>query len=454
MRLLVYYPQRLPYPTGIGGAVVTWALVKSAVERGHNVTVVSQRNDQDRMQEKSTDELQKLGVSVRLIQPANATSTDAASKMSSRFSFLRRALWPRPEDFYANEIKIAPALEAIIREVNPDAIYLYPVEATVTTNRISSLPPRLAVQVNLGGTSYRRALTPTTTLRQKLTDWSISFSERKWDQYIAEELKSCEVVISHAAHSAEWLRQNGVPQCRYLSNPVVDAVGDRWQELREDHEARVSVPKLLVVGSVAGTPQRASLKFLTEGLLDEMAKRLAPNSYEVHIVGGGKLKPDVAKLLDRPEVKIRGYVDDIAAEFLSSTLLLVPTPIDLGARTRIVEGFSFGCCVVTHTCDQKGMPEIEHNRNALVGETAPEIADLVRKSLQDVELRKRLGLGARKTYESELSADVVCGRMLDQLENLSTNAGRGVHNAAKSTVGAKTAGEKGNSASLGTVRVN
>jgi glycosyltransferase involved in cell wall biosynthesis len=180
-----------------------------------------------------------------------------------------------------------------------------------------------------------------------------------------------------------------------------------------------------VVGSVLGTPQRASLKFLADDLLDELANRLGPGSYEVHIVGGGQLKSELANRLDRPEVRIRGYVDHIAEEFLSSTVLLVPTPIDLGARTRIVEGFSFGCCVVTHSCDQRGMPEIEHEKNALVGSTPSEIADLVARCLSDDSLRKRLGEGARRTFEDKLAAGIVCDRMLAELERLAGQARAG-----------------------------
>jgi hypothetical protein len=58
------------------------------------------------------------------------------------------------------------------------------------------------------------------------------------------------------------------------------------------------------------------------------------------------------------------------------------------------------------------MPEVRDDENALLGDSADEIASCVARAARDPALRKRLGRAARRTYEGEYAPRVVTERLL------------------------------------------
>jgi polysaccharide biosynthesis protein PslH len=130
-----------------------------------------------------------------------------------------------------------------------------------------------------------------------------------------------------------------------------------------------------------------------------------------------------------PTVHLRGYVEDVNREFLSSDVLLVSTPINLGTRTRIIEGFSYGCCVVAHEANGLGIPQIVHGKNALLGKDGSELADAVIRVLTDRSLRERLQSNARRTYEENFSIESAGARLTAELEKIVLN-GAAAHRLA------------------------
>jgi len=139
---------------------------------------------------------------------------------------------------------------------------------------------------------------------------------------------------------------------------------------------------------------------------------LGPDGYEVHFVGRSEGAPRelVELAAKRPNIKIRGFVDSADEEFLSADILLALNPVRLGNRLRIASAFSFGCCVVSHSANQCGMPELRHEYNVLLAEKAKDIALALVRALSDESLRRRLGENGRRTYEDAYS-DLACAKI-------------------------------------------
>jgi glycosyltransferase involved in cell wall biosynthesis len=112
---------------------------------------------------------------------------------------------------------------------------------------------------------------------------------------------------------------------------------------------------------------------------------------------------------------VLGHVERPAEEFASAHALLVPNAISLGVRVRIVTAFSYGACVVSHRANAEGIPELEHERNALLGSSGEELADAVVRALGDDGLRARLGAEGRATYERLFAPPVAVGRIREEL---------------------------------------
>src|SRR6185503_9227039 len=115
-------------------------------------------------------------------------------------------------------------------------------------------------------------------------------------------------------------------------------------------------------------------------------------------------------------VILRGYIEDLDEEMDKVTAILVPTPIKLGARVRILEAFRYGVAVISHQANKAGMPELEHNRNLLLASSGQEFADAMLRLAAHQEDAVRLGRTAFEEFSRELNSTVTAKRILRFIE--------------------------------------
>ena len=105
----------------------------------------------------------------------------------------------------------------------------------------------------------------------------------------------------------------------------------------------------------------------------------------------------------------RGFIPDIDEALLSAPVFLClnnATPFKVG-HTRYLHAWTLGSCVIAHRDAALSMPEIVHGRNALLGSNPEEIAELIILAARDFALRRQIGEGGWKTYDTHFRADAV-----------------------------------------------
>ena len=113
---------------------------------------------------------------------------------------------------------------------------------------------------------------------------------------------------------------------------------------------------------------------------------------------------------------LRGYVEDIDLEFFTADVFLVPMPITLGFRSRVITAFSYGVCGVIHAANQAGLPELVHEENALIARTGKGLVSQIARAVSDTALADRIRRRARETYESLWTEEIAGGAIADELE--------------------------------------
>lgn len=405
--------EKVPAPIGgrAGTDVTGASIIRAAVMAGHRVTfcVVASAG---KPLEKATDAVDVTGggrgvdlVRVPLRRQARA------SAIRRGLTAFRRALRPVLDDFYP----AAEAVEAVrdlVTRVKPDVVLAYPLTAVAAIRAVDG--PRVAVVVDLPHLVawYRWRFATIRSPRQWIGPTLGLLAARKHVRFMRELLSPCEAVINLAAHHAAWLREHGVPQCIYVPMPTLDLAEGRW---RRSSGPRTPA-KILLLGNLRGAATLPGLYVFAREILPALERRLGSAAFEAHLVGRYKPPPDLAPLLSRPTVRMRGYVDDIREEFSSADVLLVPTPIALGTRTRMIIGAAFGCCMVAHQANVLGTPEFGDGRDVLLGRDGCEMAEAVIRVLTDATLRERLGREARTTYERHFTVETAGRRLLEELE--------------------------------------
>ena len=123
--------------------------------------------------------------------------------------------------------------------------------------------------------------------------------------------------------------------------------------------------------------------------------------------GGGQARRPVCGAINRESIHLRGWVGDLVDELHRSHVFLVLTNVDgfIVGNTRILLAGPLGA-VWLLTATVRCHAEIEHMKNALLGDTPEELAELIIQASEDDDLRERIGRGGYETF-----ARITCLKM-------------------------------------------
>jgi hypothetical protein len=203
--------------------------------------------------------------------------------------------------------------------------------------------------------------------------------------------------------------------CAYVPNTWPDAFGAEWEDRRDSARSAEGAVRILGnISAVTATGNLFGMRYLARELLPRFDRELAGVDWTVAITGGGRLADDLARAFDRPRVRVKGFVPDLDAEILGNDIFLLSNNAGpyTGGYTRVVYAMSSGACLIAHRRLADSMPEVRDDENALLGDSADEIAGCVARAVHDPALRKRLGRAARRTYEGEYAPRIVTERLL------------------------------------------
>jgi glycosyltransferase involved in cell wall biosynthesis len=404
----------LPNRDSGSGASITLALIAEALrDRGHDVSLCPVVYPEYRTPDGADHEAQ-LAYAARLGFPLEPVLSDAWRPRPTQRALGSRAqrIWrPQVEELYPILRDSRAVAEAVAR-LGADAVLVYGFEALASSGEVkaprfaaTSDPPHLA----LWGRTWRRWRSERRPLRVVREAIGIQSTLRAHPRLAVQLLRECQAVGAFGHHHAAWLERLGVP-CGYYRTPIADPGPP--PPVRTE-----GCPTILLVGHLQGTATLDGLRVF-QRMLPHLDDALGRDGFEVRIVGGYDPPPELAPLLEHPAVRLHGFVPDVDAEFRAADVLLVPVSIKLGVRVRVLTGFSYGSCIVTHTANAYGIPELEHERNALLGDSPKTLAEQVVRAIGDAELRVRLGSGARSTYERYFTPAAAGAALAETLERI------------------------------------
>ena len=409
MKVALVVSGGVPNPAASGGAVTAWTVMTHLLAEGHEVGVCALRDPEHYdPTETSADEriaaVRALGA--RVVEVVSASTSAFRSLPRGPGARVRRAWRPREDELYPSLVD-RDAVRDAVSELEADAAFVYHFEALAASRslgvpRVAAVgdPPQLSALYR-----FRDELPHPRALRRVVR---LQAQIRHQPRLLVRFLDECAACGAFAAHHAAWLRARGAAGCEYLRTPVPDpGPGERVEPAK---------PRVLLVGHLKGIVTLDGLRIFAREVLPRLEARLGADGFEARILGGYEAPPELAAALDRPAVRFLGHVEDPADEFRSATVMLVPNSIPLGIRVRILTGFSYGTCIVSHRANVPGIPELAHGWNALVGGSGAELADAVVRAVEDERLRRQLQSGARTTYEQSFAPPVAAGRIAQILE--------------------------------------
>ena len=403
----------LPHRFHSGGGITAYTIIRSLVERGNDVFVLALDHTEylgSRSEEEHIAHLKSIGVKVDILP-------EVKEKNSALSYFDYNRFFPA--------LKKRKLVKEYLSKVSPSAIFMYHWNSIASVFRTNNYP-KLGV---VGDPSHLPVLFRREFMKRfsELPNNSAAALKEQVrflvdNLYLVPHLKKtmkdllndCTRSGAFAAHHAQMFEEMGVPDCRYFRTPVPDPLP--YNEIIQSPR----VFKIMHIGHLQGIATLSGLELLATGILPGLLKKMPASSFEIHVVGGffETMPAKLKKFLNHPNIKIRGPVYPSDKEFLSSGIVLVPTPIELGIRVRIITAFSYGSCIVAHSANKKGIPELEDGKNCLLGNSADQLADLCAKVYNNPQLQAELSRNARKTYEKYFSPVIAGGAICETIEKI------------------------------------
>jgi glycosyltransferase involved in cell wall biosynthesis len=407
----------VPNPWQAGGPLTHRAILGVLVESGHDVLFCSLPWEADQQRTEQLAALRALGVRVKTVAPRREGKA-SSGRWRARLDYARALTWPDDSTLFPTNA-YATALAEVLRDERPEVVLAHGTPAVSATYGLAY--PKLALMSDPPGLSRRLRTQYEPTHRWRLGRDELlyrlgaaSYASRA-DRRILAMLRRYDSVGVFAAHHAEWAARHGV-KAWYASSPIADAAGPAWRERRAGAPVNER-PRILMIGHLRGISTISGLHVLVQDVLPGLDRGLGSDGYEVHVVGDYEPPRSLRGALEHPAVRLRGHVEPPDEEFLRADVLLVPTPVPTGPRIRIITGFSFGCCVVAHVANRRGIPALADSVNALLGERV-QLAGLTVAALRDPALRHRLGEAGRLLYEARFTPEKAGGRIVGVLEEL------------------------------------
>lgn len=372
-----------PAPTGSGNRVIRWGLLKGLASAG----------------------------AVTGFYSAAPTGRHATEMIAAREGLgLDGKFWFQ-ESVSTDQMRTAVSLERALTEFRPDIILAYGMGSMRLVKMSSFNGPVGLMSIDLEFMPILHRYFYNLrfgSAKQKLKTLLLTFNSLMQAiqevRAIRREYPRANFIINHAAHHAAWHARKHNRPTLYTPNPIAPL----FQSRPPRHVS--SPPRFLLVGGIGGIATLTGLAWFAQRVYPLLETAIAYGELEVHLIGDGELEASLDQRM--PHVIRRGYVNDLISEFSAATALLVPTPIALGFRTRIVDAFSHGLTVVAHQANSFGMAELTDGKNALLASTADDFAAAVLRLARSPETAEQLGAVAFLDFSDQLSGEIVARRIL------------------------------------------
>jgi glycosyltransferase involved in cell wall biosynthesis len=394
-----------------GSTIASWIIISELLAAGHDVTAVLLPAAYllDDTAPKRFEELERLGATVRVIdvppQPA------PSSRWRARASFVRSLVRPGDEDLFPS-LRARADVEAALDDT--DAGLAFGIEAIAAS--AGARVPMLAALSHPPGVARRVRARYARSERNALGHASERSFLAHADRRTAALLRRFPSVAVISSDHADWAARQGA-KAWYAHYPMPDLAGPNWRKRRAAGKPNPK-PRILMIGHLQGIGTISGFHLFIPSILPLLTEALGEDGFEVHVVGGQEPPEEFREGLAHPAIRLRGQITDPAEEFFAADVLLAPNPTVTGASARILSGLTFGNCIVAHTDSLVGVPELADGENSLLATDGPEHAQAVLRAIGDLQLRERLGDGARRLFERAFDAPVAAARLVREVERL------------------------------------
>lgn len=217
---------------------------------------------------------------------------------------------------------------------------------------------------------------------------------------IKNNLKKVKKIFFTSNYEDKKFKSLGLKNSQFIRNLVPDL--GFAKNLKKNNKLKKF--KILMFGNMHGTATLAGLKYFNDKIFHKLTS--TGEDFEVSICGKVSKKAlEILTISREKNVFLRGFVKDLKKAISQADVVLVPTPIVLGIRVRIVYAWTIGACVIAHEANQRGMNDLIDGYNCILGKNSDDLVSKIILIKNNFFLKKKIIINARKYYEKNFNND-------------------------------------------------
>ena len=161
---------------------------------------------------------------------------------------------------------------------------------------------------------------------------------------------------------------------------------------------------LIIVSGMNWYPNRDAVIYMCKEIWPLLTKEFPDISLTVVGAQPPKILIDLSKTDNR--ITVTGFVDDIRPYMEKAEIYLCPMRDGGGTRLKILDAMALGKAIVSTTKGCEGL-DVTPGENVLIADTPSQFVSRIKEVLATPELRKMLGMEARKLAKEKYSWEVI-----------------------------------------------
>lgn len=192
-------------------------------------------------------------------------------------------------------------------------------------------------------------------------------------------------------------------KCNYVRTPIQSKLISTYT--RSDRLSNSNSITLVHLGVPTGTVTRNSLNWLDKVIFPIVESDSVLSSIRWLFIGQNfsDYQYQFPQIFSSTKVSFVDHIQDLGELDTLRSVLVVPSDIKLGIRTRILTAFQLGMPVLSHSSSEFGIPELRDLHNYYSFTNPDQFIEKLRLIIADPELRAVISEGARSDVSEQFS---------------------------------------------------
>ncbi len=181
--------------------------------------------------------------------------------------------------------------------------------------------------------------------------------------------------------------------------------------------------RIIFTGNMSYFPNEDGILYFVKDIFPKIKEQIK----EAHLYIVGKDPSKKIRNLAKHYITITGFVPEIRAEYLRSSVAVAPIRFGAGTLNKILEPMALGIPVVATSIGIEGLP-VQAGRDVLIADNPPDFANAVVEILKDKSLQHRLSVNAKTIARSLYDWKIITKKLDSYYTELLSQRRKVVHN--------------------------